>query len=238
VPTVLGYHGNELRFYDDLLGGKNVWRNIGNPNLHELLAVRFLILPDTQAIPGYRRVLGPTPTAHGGVGVLYERDTAPPYVRILPAAAKLPEEQVVPTVTDPRFPLNGVVVYPESASVSPAPIPGGGADTTSVRATLAEWAPGRMRVTLEGSDTAARYLLVSETWYRNWHASVDGAPAPVLRGDHALITVVVPPGAKEIVLDFESPEYARGKLISLLALLAIAGLFAWTYLRRRRTARG
>jgi hypothetical protein len=238
VPTVLGYHGNELRFYDDLLGGKNVWRNIGNPNLHELLAVRFLILPDTQTIPGYRRVLGPTPTAHGGVGVLYERDTAPPYVRIVPAAAKLPEEQVVPTVTDPRFPLNGVVVYPESASVSPAPIPGRGADTTSVRATLAEWAPGRMRVTLEGSDTAARYLLVSETWYQNWHASVDGTPAQVLRGDHALITVVVPPGAKEVVLDFESPEYARGKLISLLALLTIGGLFAWTYLRRRRTARG
>jgi hypothetical protein len=238
VPTVLGYHGNELRFYDDLLGGKNVWRNLGNPNVHELLAVRFLILPDTQAIPGYRQVLGPTPTAHRGVGVLYERDTAPPYVRIVPAAAKLPEEQVVPTVTDPRFPLNGVVVYPESASVSPAPIGGGGVDTTSVRATLAEWAPGRMRVTLEGSDTAARYLLVSETWYKDWHASVDGTPAPVLRGDHALITVVVPPGAKEIVLDFESPEYARGKLISLLALLAIAGLFAWTHLGRRRTLHG
>ncbi|HEX2218317.1 MAG TPA: hypothetical protein VHG35_05900 [Gemmatimonadales bacterium] len=238
VPTVLGYHGNELRFYDDLLGGKNVWRNIGNPNLHDLLAVRFLILPDTQTIPGYRHVLGPTPTRHGRPGVLYERDTAPPYVRIVPAAAKLPEEQVVPTVTDPRFPLNGVVVYPESASVTPAPIPAGGLDTTSLRATLAEWAPGRMRVGLAGSDTAERYLLVSETWYKDWHAWVDGNPAPVLRGDHALITVVVPPGAKEIVLGFESPEFARGKLISLAALLAIAGLYGWTYLRRRRTVRG
>jgi hypothetical protein len=60
----------------------------------------------------------------------------------------------------------------------------------------------------------------------------------VLRGDHALITVVVPPGAKEIVLGFESPEFARGKLISLAALLAIAGLYGWAYLRRRRTVRG
>jgi uncharacterized membrane protein YfhO len=65
---------------------------------------------------------------------------------------------------------------------------------------------------------------------------VDGKPAPVLRGDHALLTVPVPAGAREVALDFHSPEYARGKLISLLALLGIAGLSGWTLLRRRRTA--
>ena len=223
VQSVLGYHGNELRFYDDLMGGKNVWSNIGNPNLHDLLAVRFLVLPDTQSVPGFRRLMGPTPTTHGSVGVLYERDTVPPYVRVLSAAAKLPEEQLVPTVIDPRFPVSGVVVFPESASVTPAQIRAGGPDTTSVRARLSEWKPGSMRVTLTGSDTATRYLLVSETWYKDWHALVDGRPAPVLRGDQALITVALPPGAREVALDFDSPEYARGKLISLVALLAIVG---------------
>ena len=237
VPTVLGYHGNELRFYDDLLGGKNVWRNIGNPNLHDLLAVRFLLLPDTQSVPGFHRILEPTPTAHGSIGVLYARDTAPPYVRVLPAAAKLPEDQLVPTVIDPRFPVNDVVVFPESASVSPAQIRAGGPDTTSLQARLTEWKPGSMRIALRGSDTATRYLLVSETWYKDWQALVDGRPAPVLRGDHALITVALPPGAREVALDFDSPEYARGKLISLVALLAIVGLWSWTFLRRRRPIR-
>jgi hypothetical protein len=237
VPTVLGYHGNELRFYDDLLGGKNVWRNIGNPNLHDLLAVRFLLLPDTQSVPGFHRIVEPTPTTHGSVGVLYARDTAPPYVRVLPAAAKLPEDQLVPTVIDPRFPVNDVVVFPESASVSPAQIRAGGPDTTSLQARLTEWKPGSMRIALTGSDTATRYLLVSETWYKDWQALVDGRPAPVLRGDHALITVALPPGAREVALDFDSPEYARGKLISLVALLAIVGLWSWTFLRQRRPVR-
>jgi hypothetical protein len=238
VQTVLGYHGNEVRFYDDLLGGKNVWRNIGNPNLHDLLATRFLLLPDAQSVPGFHRIMAPTPTAHGSVGVLYERDTAPPYVRVLPSAAKLPEDQLVPTVIDARFPVNGVVVFPESASVTPAQIRAGGPDTTSVRARLTEWRPGSMRVALTGSDTATRYLLVSETWYKDWHATVDGRPAQVLRGDHALITVALPPGAREVTLDFNSPEYARGKLISLVALLAIMGLWSWTFVRRRRLANG
>ena len=238
VQTVLGYHGNEVRFYDDLMGGKNIWRNIGNPNLHDLLATRFLLLPDTQSVPGFHRIMEPTPTAHGSVGVLYERDTAPPYVRVLPSAAKLPEDQLVPTVIDPRFPVNGVVVFPESASVTPAQIRAGGPDTTAVRARLTDWKPGSMRVALTGSDKATRYLLVSETWYKDWHATVDGRPAPVLRGDHALITVALPPGAREVTLDFDSPEYARGKLVSFIALLAIVGLWFWTFARRRRLVRG
>jgi uncharacterized membrane protein YfhO len=67
---------------------------------------------------------------------------------------------------------------------------------------------------------------------------VDGEPAPVLRGNHALLTVEVPPGAREVALEFESPEYVRGKLISLIALLGIAGLYGWTVLRRRRSPGG
>jgi uncharacterized membrane protein YfhO len=95
-----------------------------------------------------------------------------------------------------------------------------------------------MRIALEGSDTKPRYLLVSETWYKDWHARVDGTPATVHRGDHALMAIVLPPGAREVTLTFESPEYARGKAISLLALLAIAGLSGWSVVTRRRLARG
>jgi hypothetical protein len=234
VQSVLGYHGNELRYYDDLLGGKNVWRNVGNPNLHDLLAVRYLLLPDSQAVPGYHPISPPTPTRHGSTGILYQRDTLPEYVRVVPAAAKLPEEQVVPTVIDPRFPRNDVVLLTDTASVSPDPIRGGAPDTTAVRARLTEWQPGRMRIALTGSDSIPRYLLVSETWYKDWHARVDDTPVPVHRGNHALMTIVIPPGAKVVALDFESPEYARGKVISLLALLAIGGLYGWSVVTRRR----
>jgi hypothetical protein len=238
VQTVLGYHGVEVRYYDDLLGGKNEWRNLGNPNLHDLLAVRYLLLPDSQAVSGFHPVTRRTPTRHGGSGVLYERDTLPHYVRVIAEAAKLPEDQVVPTVIDPRFPRNDVVVLTDTASVSPAPIRGGAPDTAAVRATLTEWKPGSMRIALEGSDTQPRYLLVSETWYQDWHARVDGTPAPVHRGNHALMTIVIPPGAREVALDFESGEYARGKLVSLLALLAIGGLYLGTLMARRRIAHG
>jgi hypothetical protein len=236
IMTMLGYHGFEIRYYDELLGGKNQWRNAGSPNLHDLLAVRYLVLPEAQTVPGFTQVGGPVTTTPGTTGVLLRRDTVPAYVRVVPGAAKLPEAQVVPTVVDPRFPVQSVVLFSDTASVSPAALPQDGLDSTAVRPTLAEWVPGRMRVTLAGRDDRPTYLLVGENWYPDWHATVDGRTAPVHRGNHALLTVVLPPGAKEVRLEFASADYRRGRLVTLLAVLAVVGLFAWSRWRPRRTA--
>jgi hypothetical protein len=240
VQTMLGYHGNELRYYDELLGGKGQWRNAGNPGLIDLLAVRFLLLPEVQAVPGFHQVVGPVPTTPGAPAVLFERDTTPPYVRVVAGAAKLPEDQLVPTVIDPRFPYNSIALYPDTASLAPEPIRGGQVPApATVRATLADWAPGRMRVTLEGAAAKPAYLIIGENWYPDWHASVDGKPAQLHRADYALLSVVLPPGAREVTLTFASAAYARGKLVTLAALLLTLGLLAaplWP--RRRRVAHG
>jgi len=237
IPTMLGYHGQEIRFYDELLGGKGQWRNAGSPTLMDLLAVRYLLLPEAQAVPGFHQVLGPVTTTPGSPAVLLERDTLPPFVRVVPGALKLPEDQVVPTVLDPRFPLNTVALFPDTAGLTPEPIRGGQMpEAVPVRPTLAEWAPGTMRVTLEGAATKPAYLVIAENWYPDWHAEVDGKAAAVYRADHTLLSVVLPPGAREVRLRFASAAYARGKLVTLAALLVTFGLLAAAWWPRRRTA--
>jgi hypothetical protein len=233
IQTALGYHGNEVRFYDDLWGGKNEWRNQGSQQLWDLLAVRYVLLPSVQDIPGYSRVLGPVQTTPGSFAVLYQRDSAAPYVRVAPAAAVVPEEQLVPTIIDPRFPYNEVVLYPDTVSLSLPPLEALPAPT-EVRADLAAWEPGRMTVTLEGSDERQTYLLVSETWFPDWSATVDGAEASVVRGQGALLSVPLPPGARQVELRFHSASYARGLMISLLATLVAIGLMVIPQVRERR----
>ncbi|MGH7500008.1 MAG: hypothetical protein ACREL3_14305 [Gemmatimonadales bacterium] len=234
IQTMLGYHGNEVRFYDELLGGKGQWRFAGNANLHDLLDVRFILLPEPQAVPGFHQVLGPVTTTPGTTAVLLERDTIPPYVRVVPGAARLPEDQIPPTVIDPRFPVDDVVLYPDTATVTPPPIRAGQMPAPStVKAALTAWAPGSMHVTLAGRSDSTAYLLVSENWYPDWHVEVDGKPATLLRGDHTLLSVALPPGAREVRFHFAAPSYVRGKLVTFLSLVVALALCLAPFWQRR-----
>ena len=223
IPSALGYHGLQLRRYNELAGAQEGFRSLLTPQLFDLLAVRYLILPDSQPVPGFHQVVGPSPTAFGTTAALYENDAVPAYARVLPVSAKLSDAQVLATVVDPRFPRSAVALLPDtSTATSPAAVPP--FPEPRVQAAVTEWSAGRMRIALTGAEPAMSQLLVSENWYPDWHAEVDGKPGVVRRANHTLISVDVPPGAKEVRLWFESATYARGKVISVISLLMAAAM--------------
>jgi hypothetical protein len=240
IPQVLGYHGNEIRYYDDLLGGKGRWEALArvNPTLVDLTALRYLIVPEEQPLPGFHKVVGPVAVAMtpmtGKPAVLYEQDSVPAYARVIGAAVKVPEEQIVPTVQDPRFPLHHVVLYPDTVALEPAKLATDSLVTPPVTATVASWAPGRIHLTLAGEAPRETYLMVSENWYPDWHATVDGQPAEVLRANNTFLSVPLPPGAREVRFEFASAAYARGKVITLVAALL---MLVWCATGLRRTGR-
>ncbi len=235
IPIAMGYHGFSLRTYDELGNSAEGWRNLLSPNLLDLLSIRYLILPDTQPIPGYHKVLGPAPTAFATTAALYERDTVPAYARVILAAAKVSDAEVVQTIANPRFPVSSALLLPDTSTATVAPIQQP-LPVSQVNATVRTWAPGSMTIALTGEDATAGHLLVSENWYPDWHATVDGKPATVRRADHTLLSVDLPRGAREVRLNFDSPEYARGKLVSLFALLVAAGMIVVPIVVERRAA--
>jgi hypothetical protein len=239
IQATFGYHGNEERFYDDLWGGKNEYRNMNNAALWDIWAVKYFILNAAlaQDIPGFHKILGPVATAAAAVGdsaVMYERDSVPPYARVVAAAVKLPEDQLITTVNDSRFPVSRVVLYPESTSVAPMPLKGALPEASPATARVDSWAPGHMKISIQGTDPRPTYLLVAETWYPDWRATVDGKPVATLRGDYALISVPLPGGAKSVALDFVSDSYRTGRLLTLVALALTAVLLAAPLWRRAR----
>jgi len=223
VSSVLGYHGNELRSYDELGQKDRGWEALRSPNLLELLAVRYIILPDTATIPGWHLVKGPVVNGFGNPAVLFERDTTPAYARVVASVVAVPDQQIAPTIADPRFPIDLVALVPEGA--------GSGANRTAppfppspVSVAVTGWEPGWMKLHLSGAAPDTSLLIVAENWYPGWTATVDGAPGRVMRVNHSLLGVAVPPGSGEIELRFESPAYERGKLLSMVALLLVIGL--------------
>lgn len=244
IPNVLGHHGNEMHAYDQLLGGKNRWQNLfpsgtiqdlATPNrtLWSLLAIRFVILPQAQTIPGYHQVLGPAVTPQGASVYLYERDTIPAYARLVPAAAKLPDDRILPTLLDPRLDPDRVLLLSDHAPVEPARIDSLPPPIAN-RAQVTTWHPGAMTIRLERPADANAYLLVSENYYPDWQATVDGRPAPVLRGDYTFLSVPIGPGAREVRLVVDSARYRTGAMMSFASLAGILGWIGLPLLARRR----
>ena len=243
IQQVLGYQGNELRYYDELLGGRPGTQNGGrylltSTKLWDLLAVRFLLISDTVRVPGYHKVLGPVETAAGSRGYVYEADTAPPYARVVPAALKLEDDSLVPpTLADPRMTgYDRVVLLPPRAPVNPPPLRSLPAPSAS-RARVTAWDAGKITVELQPPAHDSSYVLIAENWYLDWRVTVDGKPGRVLRGDHALLTIPVAPGARRLELRYDSRSFARGKRIALVTLLLVIASFivppAWQRVRPR-----
>jgi hypothetical protein len=238
VPEVFGYHGNEPRYYDELWGGKNEWKNLGVLSLWDLWAVRYAVLPaggrTIDSIPGFRRILDSVPTLDGARVNLFERVAPAPYARIIPGAIKADSAAIVPTLVDPRMDASRLVLFSKDQPVTPAPMTQLPAPIAA-RATVTFWQPGRMTIALDPAPAAAAYLLVAENWYPDWVGTVDGRPAQVLRGDYSLLTVPVPPGAKAVELSFRSKLYELGRTITLSSLaILVIGLVASLAGRRMR----
>lgn len=77
-------------------------------------------------------------------------------------------------------------------------------------------AADRVRLTVTTSE--ARYVVVSDTWFPGWQATVNGHAAKVWRANHAFRAVRVPAGRHDVELWFRPRGFQGGLAVSLAAL--------------------
>ena len=231
IRQVVGYHGNSLGRYSDLIDG----RHLVQPQVWHLLNVRYL-LTDADSVPldGIKRLAGPVKNAAGSSEYLFQLPGDNAYAWVAPVIVKAGDASVLATVLDPRFDATRVALVDSAAPVNGPPIsampPATGIDVHAV-----SYAPGHVVLELAKPAPAGSALVVSENYYPGWVALVDGKPAPVVRTDYSLIGVVFPAGTRRVELTFTSPAYTRGKTLSLLALgVSIIGIAAGAAADRRR----
>lgn len=79
-------------------------------------------------------------------------------------------------------------------------------------------------------------MLLADTWYPGWEASVDGTPAPVLRANVGHRAVPLPPGSHRVEFRFRPRGVRVGFLVSAAGLLALTGATALLARRSRPAA--
>ena len=77
----------------------------------------------------------------------------------------------------------------------------------------------------------AGLAVFNEQFDKGWSATVDGAPAPILRANLFMRALELPPGEHEIVMSYRSPGLRSGVWLSLISL---AGLLAVVIIDKRR----
>jgi len=235
VRNVLGYHGNQLGRYNDLLGMEEGGKQIANPNLWALAnAQYFLTNVDSLPIPGAERVVGPSRDAAGTTLFLYRLPGENPYAWVAPVIVKAADDQVLATVLDARFDVRRAALFDPAAAVKglnvstlPSPVP--------VKVTATKYEPGSVTLSLDSPAPDGSALIVSENYYPGWKATVDGRAATLGRADYSLIGVALPAGARTIELSFDSAPYHTGKAITLLALALSAVWWLAGALMERRS---
>ena len=244
----LGYHGNEIARYNDLVGipqGSGPTQEstrliVTNENIRRLTATQYILSNGQQlasVIPGMTQVAGPTTDdASGRTNYLYKLPEAAPYAWVAPVIVKAADDAVLSTVMNPRFDVQSAALFDPAApvtavNVTALPQP------TGINAGFDAYAPGRMSIALDRPAPAGSALIVAENYYPGWHATVDGKAAPIGRAQYSMIGVELPAGAHKIDLVFSSPAYETGKLITWIAIvIALIGLAGGTFMERKRVA--
>ena len=77
---------------------------------------------------------------------------------------------------------------------------------------------------LEVQTDGPGVLVLSEVYYLEWKALVDGQPAEIYPVDYVLRGITIPAGSHRVEMYFDDSRVRSGVLVSLLTLIITAGL--------------
>jgi hypothetical protein len=127
-------------------------------------------------------------------------------------------------IEEPSFDPEREIILPEGTPVPAAPLPMG-------TSRIVEWKPDRVR--LEADLVSPGYVVLVDTYDPSWRATVDGAPAEILRANVAFRAVRVPAGRHLVEMVCRPASLVVGLAVTALT---VSGLLAGLVLRRPRAA--
>ncbi|MFO0981656.1 MAG: YfhO family protein [Planctomycetota bacterium] len=150
--------------------------------------------------------------------------------RLFPAASKHAEawssstrEQELLVLRSAGFDPHAELVLEGAPELAPQ-------DGALPRATITRYAPEQVEIAL--APGRAAYLYLADAYCPGWEALVDGVPSEVYPANVAFRGVLLPAGAKRVVLRYRPLDFSVGSGLS------IAGVLAWALALWRARAHG
>jgi len=231
VEVVVGYHGNQLRWYDDLIGGMGL-TNVRRPNPHvlNLVGMKYVLIPPDQAFPpDYFGSIPVRSMGTFGQNQVVENDNAFPRVYLVDSVKVYPQRDSVlyRDIASGVDNLRDVVYLEEAPTIA---LERNTVSTDSVW--IKDYEPESVLIGVQASTN--KMLVLTDNYYYAWSVTIDGQPAKIHRAYGAFRAVEIPAGAGEVHFTFESPRYATAKTITLLTSLYLLTIIGFYFVRTVR----
>jgi Bacterial membrane protein YfhO len=119
------------------------------------------------------------------------------------------KDQTLHGLAAPGFDPRTTVFLPETLRGSL-----GVTNASKPRIKVLEFSAQRVRVQAE--SPAPALIVIAQSYYHNWKASIDARPAPLLRANYGFQAVQIAPGRHQVVLVY------RDRMLELGAILSVA----------------
>jgi hypothetical protein len=231
IEEVVGYHGNQLKWYDQLLGGPSL-RNQGKPRFLNLVGTKYIIIPPNQKIPEDYMGDKPIKMVHNSnQGAVFQNDNAFPRVFLVDDYKVFDSLEIIyPLVTDGPDDLRKIVYLEKDPGVELLP---DSLNTDS--AWIIDYENDSVLIGL--NCTKEHILVLTDNFYEAWQAYIDNQPAEIYRAYGSFRAVVLPSGVKQVLFKYESARYAAGKLMTLLASIFFLIVFGYYIVQPRLSKR-
>jgi hypothetical protein len=203
--------------------------------LLDLAAVRIVAVP--AAVPGAQALhaflvdSGFTRREIRGGTVVYENPAAVPRAYVVHRTATAPPvAELLRRLAEPSYdPLVSTYVEgPEPFAPDPA-APMRGEPATFVR-------DDDVVVEVETTAPAIGLLVLADTFYPGWTATIDGVPAPIVPANHLFRGVVVPAGTHRVRFEYAPSRVTAGAVVTAVAALMLIALVITGRTPRRRAS--
>jgi uncharacterized membrane protein YfhO len=165
---------------------------------------------------------------HSGDVKIYENRSVLPRAFIVHQAEVVSsDDEAIAVLKNPAFdPAQTLVAQAKTFEVP------GGQPSANDRANIIKYEPERVEIaaTLDSPG----WLVLTDTYYPGWQATIDGQPAEILPVNIMFRAVAVPEGEHTVVFEFKPRSLQVGLWISGLALLVLVVGLAITIKKRER----
>jgi hypothetical protein len=192
----------------------------------DLLNARYVLVPRPKTAPYWYRQI-----AAGKSLVLYENRHALPRA-FLPRRVVLGSD---PVTLMARTAVNQN--FRQLATIEPIGPPVATKEKRNARGRVVTRKKG-LGFEIEAELARAGWIVVSESHWPGWHATIDGRELPLAYADHAFVGIYAPAGRSRIDFKYRPNSFVWGLRISVGTVLLLFGGFGWAAWQAARRRRG